>query len=182
MSPSRLKSIDWNIAQADGENTDSINHRPPLFFFILFFILIQPQLAVKLDIVLCQESALSAQVLDQLLEEAGLNSIVTPRIHGVPKYPPLTRDQFELWKAAWPTTFREDTNRYHSSCPLFSCLLPLVQFFYDAGRNREHWLIQQRIRILCTDIRKSRMKTKQQLWDTFSLCGAIQPRRHPKAR
>ncbi|KAF9317739.1 adenosine deaminase, tRNA-specific 3 [Linnemannia elongata] len=68
--------------------------------------------AVNLDIVLCQESALSAQVLDQLLEEAGLNSIVTPRIHGVPKYPPLTRDQFELWKAAWPTTFREDTNRH----------------------------------------------------------------------
>ncbi|KAF8928058.1 adenosine deaminase, tRNA-specific 3 [Haplosporangium gracile] len=68
--------------------------------------------AVKLDIVLCHELALSAQDLDQLLEQAGLNSLVTLRIHGVPKYPPLTRDQFELWKAAWPTTFREDTNRH----------------------------------------------------------------------
>ncbi|KAF9899752.1 adenosine deaminase, tRNA-specific 3 [Linnemannia zychae] len=68
--------------------------------------------AVKLDIVLCQESALSTQDLDQQLQLAGLNSIVTPRVHGVPKYPPLTRDQFELWKAAWPTTFREDTNRH----------------------------------------------------------------------
>ncbi|KAG0284313.1 adenosine deaminase, tRNA-specific 3 [Linnemannia gamsii] len=58
------------------------------------------------------ELALSAQDLGQLLEQAGLASIVTPRIHGVPKHPPLTRAQFEVWKAAWPTTFREDTNRH----------------------------------------------------------------------
>ncbi|KAF9539383.1 adenosine deaminase, tRNA-specific 3 [Mortierella hygrophila] len=68
--------------------------------------------AVKLDVVLCEGLALSAQVLDQLLKQEGLESMVTPRIHGVPKYPPLTRDQFEQWKAAWPTTFREDTNRH----------------------------------------------------------------------
>ncbi|KAF9098120.1 adenosine deaminase, tRNA-specific 3 [Mortierella sp. GBA35] len=67
---------------------------------------------VKLDVVLCQELALSREDLDLLLEQAGLGSIVTARIHGVPMYPPLTRAQFELWKAAWPTTFREDTNRH----------------------------------------------------------------------
>ncbi|KAF9921026.1 adenosine deaminase, tRNA-specific 3 [Linnemannia zychae] len=67
---------------------------------------------IKLDVVLCQESALSIQELNQLLEQDELASIVTPRVYGVPKYPPLTRDQFELWKAAWPTTFREDTNRH----------------------------------------------------------------------
>ncbi|KAG0277355.1 tRNA-specific adenosine deaminase subunit tad3 [Linnemannia exigua] len=68
--------------------------------------------AVKLDVVLCQKSAISIQDLDHQLEQAGLSSIVTPRVHGVPKYPPLTRNQFELWKSAWPTTFREDINRH----------------------------------------------------------------------
>ncbi|KAG0210162.1 adenosine deaminase, tRNA-specific 3 [Mortierella sp. GBA30] len=58
------------------------------------------------------ESALSLHDLTQLLEKAGLEAIVTPRIHGVPVYPPLTRHQFEIWKLAWPTTFREDTNRH----------------------------------------------------------------------
>ncbi|KAF9291496.1 adenosine deaminase, tRNA-specific 3 [Mortierella alpina] len=68
--------------------------------------------ATQLEIVLCQESALSLQDLMQLLETFALKDIVTPRIHGVPVYPPLTRHQFEIWKHAWPTTFREDTNRH----------------------------------------------------------------------
>ncbi|KAF9576657.1 adenosine deaminase, tRNA-specific 3 [Mortierella alpina] len=68
--------------------------------------------ATQLEIVLCQESALSLQDLTQLLEAAGLKEVVTPRIHGVPVYPPLTRFQFEIWKQAWPTTFREDINRH----------------------------------------------------------------------
>lgn len=67
------------------------------------------QKATKLDILLCQESALSSENLVQLLKEAGLNAL--PRIHGVPKYPPLTRLQFEVWKMAWPITFRDDMNR-----------------------------------------------------------------------
>ncbi|KAF9947149.1 adenosine deaminase, tRNA-specific 3 [Mortierella alpina] len=68
--------------------------------------------ATQLEIVLCQESALSLQDLMQLLGTAGLKEVVMPRIHGVPVYPPLTRHQFEIWKQAWPTTFREDTNRH----------------------------------------------------------------------
>ncbi|KAF9929480.1 adenosine deaminase, tRNA-specific 3 [Mortierella alpina] len=68
--------------------------------------------ATQLEIVLCQESALSLQDLMQRLETVGLKEVVTPRIHGVPVYPPLTRHQFEIWKQAWPTTFREDTNRH----------------------------------------------------------------------
>ncbi|KAF9151465.1 adenosine deaminase, tRNA-specific 3 [Linnemannia schmuckeri] len=88
--------------------------------------------AVKLDIVLCHELALSAQDLDQLLEQAGLNSLVNPRIHGVPKYPPLTRDQFELWKAAWPTTFREDTNRHPEiSDQDEAAIMEHIQFVWD---------------------------------------------------
>ncbi|KAF9963463.1 adenosine deaminase, tRNA-specific 3 [Mortierella alpina] len=71
-----------------------------------------PDGAAQLEIVLCQESVLSLQDLTQLLETAGLKEVVTPRIHGVPVYPPLTRHQFEIWKEAWPTTFREDTNRH----------------------------------------------------------------------
>ncbi|CAO3565058.1 unnamed protein product [Mortierella alpina] len=71
-----------------------------------------PDGATQLEIVLCQESVLSIQDLTQLLETAGLKEVVTPRIHGVPVYPPLTRHQFEIWKEAWPTTFREDTNRH----------------------------------------------------------------------
>ncbi|KAF9346078.1 adenosine deaminase, tRNA-specific 3, partial [Mortierella sp. NVP85] len=55
-------------------------------------------------------SALSSENLVQLLKEAGLNA--QPRIHGVPKYPPLTRLQFEVWKMAWPITFRDDMNRH----------------------------------------------------------------------
>ncbi|KAG0360460.1 adenosine deaminase, tRNA-specific 3 [Podila minutissima] len=66
----------------------------------------------RLDVVLCQESLKTSEELQQLLEEAGLLSIVHPRIYGVPLYPPLTREQFEIWKHCWPTTFREDTNRH----------------------------------------------------------------------
>ncbi|KAF8938833.1 adenosine deaminase, tRNA-specific 3 [Dissophora ornata] len=64
--------------------------------------------AIKLDIILCQESAITSKDLAQLIEEAGLSKIVVPRIHAVPMYPPLTRNQFEIWKMAWPITFRED--------------------------------------------------------------------------
>ncbi|KAF8961697.1 tRNA-specific adenosine deaminase subunit tad3, partial [Haplosporangium bisporale] len=66
----------------------------------------------RLDVVLCQESLKTSEELQQLLEEAGLSSVVLPRIYGVPLYPPLTREQFEIWKHCWPTTFREDTNRH----------------------------------------------------------------------
>ncbi|KAG0337314.1 adenosine deaminase, tRNA-specific 3 [Podila horticola] len=47
----------------------------------------------RLDVVLCQESLKTSEELQQLLEEAGLLSIVQPRIYGVPLYPPLTREQ-----------------------------------------------------------------------------------------
>ncbi|KAI8603430.1 cytidine deaminase-like protein [Dissophora ornata] len=68
--------------------------------------------AIKLDIILCQESAITSKDLAQLIEEAGLSKIVVPRIHAVPMYPPLTRNQFEIWKMAWPITFREDMSRH----------------------------------------------------------------------
>ncbi|KAG0228686.1 adenosine deaminase, tRNA-specific 3 [Mortierella sp. GBA43] len=68
--------------------------------------------AIKLDILLCQESTLSSEELAHLLQEAGLKDKVQPRIYGVPKYPPLTRHQFEIWKLAWPITFREDMTRH----------------------------------------------------------------------
>ncbi|KAF9111471.1 adenosine deaminase, tRNA-specific 3 [Mortierella sp. AM989] len=67
---------------------------------------------VKLDIILCQESAISSEDLDQLIQKFDLGDVLKPRIHGVPLYPPLTRNQFEIWKMAWPTTFREDTTRH----------------------------------------------------------------------
>ncbi|KAF9174103.1 adenosine deaminase, tRNA-specific 3 [Mortierella sp. AD010] len=67
---------------------------------------------VKLDIILCQESAISYEDLEQLIQKFDLTKVLKPRIHGVPLYPPLTRNQFEIWKMAWPTTFREDTTRH----------------------------------------------------------------------
>lgn len=74
-------------------------------------LFLEDQKATKLDIILCQESALSSDNLAQLLEEAGFKDLVQPRIHGVPKYPPLTRPQFEVWRMAWPITFRDDLTR-----------------------------------------------------------------------
>ncbi|KAF9981219.1 tRNA-specific adenosine deaminase subunit tad3 [Modicella reniformis] len=68
--------------------------------------------ATKLDVILCQESSLSSHDLTQLLDQAGLKEFVQPRIYSVPKYPPLTRHQFEIWRMAWPVTFREDMTRH----------------------------------------------------------------------
>ncbi|KAI1313805.1 tRNA-specific adenosine deaminase subunit tad3 [Mortierella claussenii] len=65
----------------------------------------------QLDIILCQESAITFEELTALLTKFELATHVKPRIHGVPLYPPLTREQFEIWKLAWPTAFREDTSR-----------------------------------------------------------------------
>ncbi|KAG0370359.1 adenosine deaminase, tRNA-specific 3 [Gamsiella multidivaricata] len=59
-----------------------------------------------------EESALSSEDLTRLLEESGLSAHVEPRLHAVPMHPPLTRNQFEIWKTAWPTTFREDMSRH----------------------------------------------------------------------
>ncbi|KAF9203757.1 tRNA-specific adenosine deaminase subunit tad3 [Haplosporangium sp. Z 27] len=67
---------------------------------------------VKLDVILCQESAISSEDLHQLIQKFDLTNVLKPRIHGVPLYPPLTRNQFEIWKMAWPTTFREDISRH----------------------------------------------------------------------
>ncbi|GJJ71941.1 tRNA-specific adenosine deaminase 3 [Entomortierella parvispora] len=66
----------------------------------------------KLDIILCQESALSLQDLTSKLSTSELSDIIHPTLHGIPRFPPLTRDQFEIWRAAWPVTFREDANRH----------------------------------------------------------------------
>ncbi|KAF9196697.1 adenosine deaminase, tRNA-specific 3 [Haplosporangium sp. Z 11] len=67
---------------------------------------------IRLEIVLCQESKISFEDLAKLVDQAGLAEMITPKIHGVPMHPPLTRDQFGIWKMAWPTSFREDTNRH----------------------------------------------------------------------
>ncbi|KAF9405397.1 adenosine deaminase, tRNA-specific 3 [Podila epigama] len=66
----------------------------------------------RLDVVLCQTSLKTNEELQELLKTAGLETIVQPKIYGVPLHPPLTREQFEIWKQCWPTTFREDTNRH----------------------------------------------------------------------
>ncbi|KAG0319199.1 adenosine deaminase, tRNA-specific 3 [Dissophora globulifera] len=47
-----------------------------------------------------------------LLKDAGLSDSVVLSVHSVPLYPPLTRSQFEVWRMAWPTTFREDLTRH----------------------------------------------------------------------
>ncbi|KAG0346453.1 adenosine deaminase, tRNA-specific 3 [Podila humilis] len=72
----------------------------------------QLETETRLDVVLCQESSKTSEELQSLLIEAGLSDVVQPRIYGVPLYPPLTREQFEVWKHCWPTTFREDANRH----------------------------------------------------------------------
>ncbi|KAF9435414.1 adenosine deaminase, tRNA-specific 3 [Entomortierella beljakovae] len=71
-----------------------------------------PDSPVVLEIILCLESAMPSQELDQLIQKHNLTDVLKPRIYGVPLHPPLTRNQFEIWKAAWPTSFREDVTRH----------------------------------------------------------------------
>ncbi|KAG0031705.1 adenosine deaminase, tRNA-specific 3 [Podila clonocystis] len=101
----------------------------------------------RLDVVLCQESLKTSEELQQSLEEAGLLSIVHPRIYGVPLYPPLTREQFEIWKHCWPTTFREDTNRHVFECGVFAANIhpEISDKEQDAimGHMRQAWKLTQ---------------------------------------
>ncbi|KAG0263636.1 tRNA-specific adenosine deaminase subunit tad3 [Actinomortierella ambigua] len=70
-----------------------------------------------LHVILCMESTLSRDQLDQAINASGLQHDLAPEIYAVPKHAALTREQFEAWRTVWPIVFREDLNRHPAILP-----------------------------------------------------------------
>ncbi|KAG0226211.1 adenosine deaminase, tRNA-specific 3 [Actinomortierella wolfii] len=55
---------------------------------------------------------MSREELDRAIAANNLQDDLSPEIYKVPKYPALTRQQFEAWRTVWPIVFREDLHRH----------------------------------------------------------------------